>query len=157
MRDTGLNPSTSPVSFALLEHDGLMTFRLAEAFGPIAARQVSIVTDADRITRNSELSQAASGALILEARLRIARDAVPAALLEDLVRGPQLFGALVVQYGIGVRFSNRQIYCVAASAPGAAPRWGRRQSMVLTSTGRALCEVDELLVEEWRLAAIAGR
>ena len=124
-----------PVSHALLTHGELMTRALIRHFGAVHAVQTAIDVADDRVTRRSTLYQTATGAALLRAVLVINRPALPEGLVERLLDGKRLFGALLMEAGIAVRMEGRTIY--RQDAPSGSPGgvWGCRLHMLEAGGG----------------------
>lgn len=138
----------APISHALLVHDELMTQRLIGRFGPVHATQTGLETDGDTVTRWSTLRQTATGEPLLQAKLVIAGQNLPAGFLDQLLSGGQLFGGLLITAGIAVQITDRILYRTGTSEGDSAGCWGRRQRMLRADTGTFLCDVDECLSDE---------
>lgn len=144
-----------PVSHALLMHDDLMTRALIRHFGAVHAVQTAIRDDGDRIRRWSTLYQTATGEAVVTAILVIHKAALPDGLVDRLLAGTRLFGALLIDAGIPVQMVDRSIYRAESSGGGTLGVWGRRLNILHAVSGALLCEVDECLADEALLRKLA--
>lgn len=140
--------SNTPLSRDILIHNEYMSMRLRRLFGDVHATAKSQRHVGDRLLRESALIQTASGQKILDARLEIRAAELPATVLEALQGSSELFGLLLMEEGISVRFQGVRIYRSGPRGETGAIRWGRRLQMTSVETGRTLCDVDELLNQE---------
>jgi hypothetical protein len=140
-------------ALSLLEHDGLMTPRLQQEFGPMRAIQLAAHTTGTTFRRQSILRTQSGDHAILEATLEISLAALPKGFLERLVAVETPFGQLLQDYMISIEILDRQTY---RKAPGANTecRWGRRLTMRRADTSAHLCDVDELLVPGQQLISV---
>lgn len=134
-----------PVSQALLVHGGLMTARLVRLFGPVHAVQTQLEVGDSTVTRWSQLLQTATGVELLRAKLVISVANLPPGFMDQLLSGNRLFGGLLIEAGVAVRMTDRDIYRTSADQNW---HWGRRQTMLQASDGLRLAEVDECLSNE---------
>jgi|GEM_PF-3486554 len=143
----------APISRKLLEHDVLMTSKLTEVFGEMIAHQTACQDGDDLFTRYSTLHREGQSATILNATLVIQKSELPAGFMEDLQRTDILFGQLLMNYGISVNMSDRQIYSVKCLETGQL-RWGRQLRMLRPENGALLATIEELLDPERALQTI---
>ncbi|SFR42843.1 hypothetical protein SAMN04488005_1829 [Yoonia tamlensis] len=127
------------LSVWLLDHDGLMTPRLVDAFGPLKAVQTSATDTESTYQRNSQLRRRSDDALILKATLEVGKSEVPATLIDRLREGDNLFGQLLHDFGISVRVTTRGLFQTPSG------QFGRNVTMARTGHERRLCRVKETL------------
>lgn len=139
----------APFGRSLLDHDDLMTPILSAEFGPLTVHKTHIDSGSSHFERRSSIVQAASGSTILDAVLEISTQALPLGFLDQLLREDVLFGQLLVDFAIPVRFADRTLY-QSAKAPEDL-RWGRRLTIYRKDTDERICTVDELLVSDAQL------
>jgi len=141
----------APISKRLLQHDTLMTAKLTEVFGEMIAHQTDFIDGDETFTRRSTLHRQGHEATILDARLIIRKFALPAGFLENLQKTEILFGQLLMNNGISVRMTERQVYKVIENGK---TRWGRQLQMLRADNANLLATIEELLVSEDELALI---
>lgn len=145
MPSCDLHPAPAALDWGLLDHDGLLTPVLMSHFGPITAHRVQTdVLSATALRRVSQLHQAATGTVILDAEMVLNTGDMPQSLLTDLQETVIPFGQLLIQSGLTARSVDREI-TVQNGPNGAERRLGRRHRLVDAQTGRHLCTLVETL------------
>ncbi len=139
-------------SLEILDHARLMTPMLHSYFGEIYAVQREGTETPEIYNRISRVYCKANSGMLLDAKLRISKPALPEQLVEALRSTDVPFGKLLLDFGIAAKADRRVIFCQGnASAPDC--RWGRRHRIVTCETGTELCDVEELLAPEAKLVA----
>jgi len=139
------------LSGLLLDHDGLMTPRLSKAFGELTAAKRSHCLSETSFNRASLLCRKVDGQVILRAKLNIMIAELPEPLIDQLEKSDQLFGQLLIKYGVKVKFANRQLLRHGHGC------YGRKLQMLSVNTGKIVCEVAEFLENEASLIRLCDR
>jgi len=141
------NYSNSDLGQTILDHDGLMTPVLYQYFGDVIAKQIKFAETREIYTRDSEIRQSATGALILTAQLKVSKKHLPASLIDKLRGSTALFGQLLLDHQLEVEIHDRKIN-VSNQHSADLKSWGRTHNIVEAATGKLLCEVREALAPE---------
>ena len=133
------------LDWSLVDHDGLMTPVLVAHFGLIKVQvlRTEVLSDTTHC-RVSQLRQAATGAVILDAETTLNTAALPPPVLIGLRDTDIPFGQLLIKAGIPARSVDRQITGLVA-LQGAERRLCRRHRLVNAQTGQELCAIIETL------------
>lgn len=133
-----------------------MTPLLTLYFGNIYAKLCSISEQGETITRISEIYQYGNSTPLLEAKLLIQKTKLPQSFLQELIDTPKLFGQLLIEYGIDSEIRNRVRFS-EGEIDQSNFRWGRRHTMIESSSGHEICRIQELLATEEVLLVARGQ
>ncbi len=137
----------------LLENDALLTPRLQSNFGQIDAFETSDIECFETqktYLRESILIQKCSGEKILEATLRIVKQNLPPAFVQDLRTTNTPFGELIKKYKISVSIINRNSLIIKEFSTGKT-RMGRSHTIIHSNSKKIICHVREILTHEENL------
>lgn len=136
------------LSVSLLDHDGLMTPKLVDAFGPLKAVKITATDTATTHQRHSKLRRRSDDTLILTASLEVNKSEVPSALVDALSTSDRLFGQLLNDFGVSVQVTKRALFRTPSG------QFGRNVTMTRLGFDRPLCCVQETLSIDTDLQAL---
>ena len=131
-----------PLSEQLLRQNGLMTPALVKTFGDVIAVENFRKTTERVYLRRSSIFTALGQHPILDAELAINHHLLPQGFLSRLKNGRELFGALLLEFGLDVSIEGLVIFRREDQ------RFGRRLHMRDTVSGVIISRVEEVLQPE---------